>query len=530
MLIKIKTNDIKASLAERRKGEKRMKKSVLRVFTVFMILTLLLSSCGSYTPPVGGENSEQSSGNNSPVIELPDGVNENTFTVSLYSEGKKYIPAPNEEIFAQWTDGFSVFRSKIESDGFARVEGLDGDYTVTISEAPSNYTYNPNIYLATNDSKHIAIELKKVNELSPEGNGIYTAIDLTDPGVYRLEFTSPDESVFVQLRPISSGKYSIESWADTVANNLNPTADVYNGSSEYKYFSHTLNDGGATSSYTKNIRYEVSVDESEVGKVFTLALKLSSRDGVYPQYLDFALMLEGEFSRDRISSKLVYPEEDLGSFEIKEYDKSVYKIVGAETTADGRVLFDADMYRLYSRENGGDGYYHLYDEVLYAENGGYGPTLYAYVSSACQYIDRAFSALEYVGNQNLTLFSGTENYKLFIEGFDGIVSKGGSYYFCLSDCPCRIDKSCCGACSLECAMCKPDCRKLPKDKIGAMGYADVCNSDGLCPVTAELKDFLQKYSESQMLFLDGVGFVAESGVYASEDARWLFACAYYVEK
>ena len=86
--------------------------------------------------------------------------------------------------------------------------------------------------------------------------------------------------------------------------------------------------------------------------------------------------------------------------------------------------------------------------------------------------------IEYHGNKNLTVSNGTENYKQFIE----------------------------------------------------VDYAAACNSDGVCYVTKELMEFLQKFSVSQRLFFDGNGFVETAGVFALEDDQWLFACGYYVEK
>ena len=49
-------------------------------------------------------------------------------------------------------------------------------------------------------------------------------------------------------------------------------------------------------------------------------------------------------------------------------------------------------------------------------------------------------------------------------------------------------------------------------------------------LTPELKDFLQEYSISQLLFRDGNGWVEENPnikVDAMEDDQWLFACGYY---
>lgn len=62
------------------------------------------------------------------------------------------------------------------------------------------------------------------------------------------------------------------------------------------------------------------------------------------------------------------------------------------------------------------------------------------------------------------------------------------------------------------------------------GYADYANSDGLCPVTEELKEFLQKFSVSQRYFNDGNGWIeynSTSPIDAAEADQWLFACAYY---
>ena len=65
--------------------------------------------------------------------------------------------------------------------------------------------------------------------------------------------------------------------------------------------------------------------------------------------------------------------------------------------------------------------------------------------------------------------------------------------------------------------------------VEAQGYASYCNSDGVYKVTEELKEFLQKFSISQLYFRDGDGWVEGYNVYAEEDDQWLFACGYYVE-
>jgi hypothetical protein len=108
----------------------------------------------------------------------------------------------------------------------------------------------------------------------------------------------------------------------------------------------------------------------------------------------------------------------------------------------------------------------------------FGPILCAKISQPCAYYEESLNMIESHGNKNLTVENGTENYKQFIE----------------------------------------------------ISYTAACNSDGVCYVTNELKEFLQKFSVSQRLFLDGNGFVESTGVYAIEEDQWLFACGYYVEK
>ena len=70
-------------------------------------------------------------------------------------------------------------------------------------------------------------------------------------------------------------------------------------------------------------------------------------------------------------------------------------------------------------------------------------------------------------------------------------------------------------------------------------YYKVANSDGMCYVTKELKDFLQTYAERQSLYTDGVvqfdenwtseeaGTPEALGYTALQDALWLFACGVY---
>lgn len=165
-----------------------------------------------------------------------------------------------------------------------------------------------------------------------------------------------------------------------------------------------------------------------------------------------------------------------------------------------------DGYRLNKKT----GFYHKYDEVAYASDPygygkGYGPVLYADISSALRtgIMDEPFTTIEYRGNKVLTVSSGTENYKLFIESFDAanemsMAVLGGGV----------------------------ECDEKLKHLIG---YASVVNSDGAVPVTEELKEFLQKYAINQAMFMDGDGWAEKvtNPYQSTENDQWLFACGYY---
>ena len=226
---------------------------------------------------------------------------------------------------------------------------------------------------------------------------------------------------------------------------------------------------------------------------------------------------------------------------VKNYLKGLYGnggyYVGAESDTvgvEGRYVFNGDQYKFWSKAEGGDGFYHLYDEEKYASgsNPGYGPLLYAHVSTPCRFT-ASFNTIEDAGNKALTV-NKTENHKLFFEGFYDLSLDPPSLdlgpYLCVLGCVCRDSGSCVGGCEIDCRNCSEDCRKLSPDAMYGLGYAELSNGDGLYPVTEELKRFLQAFSISQRYFADGNGWVETNEtvkVDAKEEDQWLFACVYY---
>ncbi len=537
----------------------KMMKKYIRMMLPFLLLgALLLVSCEEFNPAVQrpGHRPSESESETQPVVTDAEGnVDENPFTVSLVYEDQVYIPSADQPVTVQWSDGFTLYTAPIGSDGVARVGGLDGDYRVTLLNIPEGYGYNPNIYTATNRDREIRIELYKLVETTGHGDRLYDAIVIKNTGVYCLELTSPTQEIFMQFEPSKSGEYAVESWMDITANAINPIAKYYGANPAYKELQDTVDDGGISGIYTKNFRLIVQIADENIGQnmqpAFTFGLMGTSTEDQYPVKLYFAITLDGEFSLNIIQSTLMIPQEPL-NFQ-QEYDPSLYEFVGAEfsQTVNGNTanVFDGKNYKLWPKSEGGDNYYHLYDETKYSSTNGYGPILYAKISSPCRFMAEPFTLLEYQGNKALTVSNATENYKLFIEGYRALNSytlspdnpNGIPPYFCTLDCPCRKEGTNDsiqitgepGACITGCEKCHPDCRNIPEEAIGKKGYGDYTNSDGCYAVTQELKEFLQKYSISQWLFFDGNGFVETHPtvkVFAAEDDQWLFACGYYREK
>lgn len=540
--------------------QSKMKMRQKAAITVFLLalLMMLMSSCAEFKAAISTPNGGEINGSESDSdvdTDSGDEIPEGAFTVTLSYNGAPYIPVGETPMYAQWSDGFSVHKAPFDQNGRAVIEGLDGDYRVTLSAVPEGYAYDPTAYIATNDRSSVVIQLYSLVETTRgEGTDVYNdPIMINETGVYAVTIDlskgSPEELYF-RFSPSKSGTYSIHSWVDTVANEVNPVANYYGANVFYMQIPPTVYDGGGEeASYTKNFKFDVDIADEMIsanGQVaFTFGITATSKQELYPVTVYFVVMLDGEFSLHHANAPIMVP----GELENWSFDVSGKSFVYAETekTVGGvtSLVFDGSRYKYWDRADGGDGFYHVYDPAAYPETGGYGPILYADVGTTSRFLGPpgqrvSLTQLEYAGNKALTV-NGTENYKLFIEGYDALSvdpnpndNPGDSEpYFCSSQCPCRLSGTnesltiagVVGSCTEACTNCHPDCRRCPAEAMGAMGYGEL----GRAPVTQELKDFLQKFSISQRLFMDGDGWVEESGIFASEDDQWLFICGYYAD-
>lgn len=458
-------------------------------------------------PPGGGNKPNPKPDDDEPEDEV------RVFTVTLVKDGVTYTNT--DGIYAQWVNRLGVYDAPLVN-GVATIEGLDGEYHVTLSALPQEkgkeFTYDCNGYMVNNNKRDIKIELLEILYASGGMNG-WT--ELRSLGTYRANVRTRTQELFYYYYPQEPGWYSITSWVDTTANKINPKVKIYNGNafSGFKVLDREVDSGGSVGTYTKNFRFEVKINRDEVGNNQIFGVMADSVAG-YPAQVDFTVKYEGEYIRQD-SGDPVYAEgpfytgrEPSGTFTY------IYKDNPKGPDKYGNPTYNLDGFNLKLKESGDEaGYYHLYDEVKYASNDGWGPMLFAKLTKDTE----VFWTIDPSGYH----VDGGFNWNWL--GMDGgmISCIIGAYDYAY-----MISNS------------KDD------DGVQHIGYAQYCNSYGLHPVTEEIKNFLQGYAVREWLFDDGEGYAENSELntilndkgsvdkpglclQSSEDNQWLFACGYY---
>lgn len=526
-----------------------------KIISLVLLLTLLASlfACGEYNPatnvPSGGNTDKlPGSGELADQPTLDDDPT-NDFTVRLRLNGEAFVPSVAVNVY--WNDGYSIHIAPMDKNGVATIDGLDGDYKVTLSTAPSGYSYDPNAYSATNDNRHVVIDMYDSGAVNAKESALYSCHRITTTGVYTVTINEDVLDVnqdgkfvdvaYFEFAPQTNGVYTIESWVNTADDDVNPVCIAYLGSSALKYGEYEVTDVGACGSYTRNFIHTIKIADENISsggsQVFTFGITAETKSGVYPATFTFAVKRDGGFDYNRTGKTMIAPKHDWTGFDFEAFNA----LAGGEKhsattlypgTTDSYVFAEYDYeankynYKVWEKADGGDGVYHVFNEEKYPETGGYGPILFAYITEPCNYLDRALTTIESAGNNALTVENGTENYKQFIEGFEAVASAG---FYCVNNCPCHVGAAVGDplACPIGCTECASFCTNCPEELIGKDGYAQWSNADGVAPVTPELKEFLQKFAIRGQYFADGEGHVDANGVYAYEDAQWLFACGYY---
>ncbi len=537
------------------------------------ILLFAFASCGDYTHATEGGGDPTPPGTEEPENPSEDETGY-TFYASLIFNGAPYIPT--EQITAQWSDGYTLKRAEFDETGVAKAENLDGDYQVSLVNLPAGYTYNPNIYRATNDEREVEIELYKLSAGNGKGTGLYNCISLSKTGQYRATIKQDNHKIFFEFYPRASGTYSIESWLNVNTQTINPILDVYYGSSQFKVFAYTQDGGGESKGFTKNFYYQMSVSEDMIGNVFTFVVRAEHRNAIYPVDVDFNLVYETDYEREYSNAAWMVPEEmyELFGKELKRWKTLEWSDIQAlpaisalsstvrtaikeewqhlKTVDDGKfndyktvleILAECpkiDEYylpELYASSgswttcenySGGNwifdgsrfkfnpdtGVYHLYSEEFFAgeANG------YAHGYGPILYATISIPANDFLGTAfTMIEYAGNKALTINPEENFKLFIEGYAGMKAQAD-------------AWEQAYGQHQELGVPEELVGLKGYADYCKN-GVFPVTQELQYFLQGYCENQRLFMDGNGWAETDRnprIYCAHEDQWLMACGYYI--
>lgn len=471
-----------------------MKKKLLALISVFTCAVICISGCGLGNYLESGNNKKP---DDTQITKPPEGENpevkDENYKLSVYVGTERYRPG-DREIMAVWRNDTDVYRVPLDENGTANAGKLDGDYLVYIEGLPDEYAYDSNGCFATAEDKSVSITLVEFNSaVSGTGESLYIndgCYLVRHEGFYRATVKNEWTKVYYQYTPENAGFYSVESTVAVYADDVNPIIDVYNGSTGFKMYNRTIDGGGYTldGGYTKNFRYEVRVDRKEVGNSFTFAVGAQSKDKSYPVNVDFRIKYEGEYVS--------------GNSDVRVQRAAENKVKAAEPNRNEKFVFADEDTKIFDmrkyKYNPDTNWYHRYDERLYNDSGygkGYGPVLCCAIDKAIPSypLTKLIDAHE-VGKAAGFSFNYLKLYNIWLEDEQKFVVYDYTNFI-------RED------------------------------YYRVCNRDGVCYVTPELKQFLQVFAENHSLYTDGVGAGEGTpeacGYNANQDALWLFACGYY---
>lgn len=495
------------------------------VIALSLMLVIFCAACsGVYTPPIqSNPNGGTGTNVNKPGDEDKDNPGSSdeglTYSVQLMCEGKPYLP--QQLIRAQWIaeDGNSVVTEAFNTLGKATATGLDGEYRVSLSNVPDDFTYNPNGNYADNNKKDITIELLPIISTTGSGVGLYESegcIKLTRTGTYRAHIVGKGEgplgeagstrvtfknAVYYQYTPTSAGKYTIQSWCDTTVNEVNPKIARYYGQSTGKYLyteehkDGVYDDGGDSSDYTKNFKLEIEIGENGIGNSWTFGVMADTK-GEYPVDVDFTISYEGEYVSPETRVENIIAQ---GPFLRKDGDgvfHYFYNENGGIFDGSKVKLNPADnFYHRYNPETGEYGelvYCVLTQDSLWFRNNGHGVGfLYHYYWD--QHIElRGYDLRIGIGDINNKEKFYEKDYFSFMATYAGYTETPGS-----------------------------------DPRVASYTRNEYCNKDGAHPVNEELKTFLYEFAVQQGLFKDGQGDCEALGMNSSEEDQWMFCCGYY---
>lgn len=551
-----------------------MKKRLLNILLLSSLVGLV--SCGKISndnPIVSSKPHETSNVSNKPNEDI-------TFSTSLTINGDIF-PNIDEDIKAIWQNKNEYYEASFDENGIASITGLSGEYYVSLTNCPKNHTYDANSVVVNNENPTSEIKLYKTNKpTSGSGKDLFNKIyKITNfepkyegqTNVFETTISSASDVVYYEFEPKVAGTYTIESMVPIFDNNVNPKAlKYYEGPSSTAFLDQEVNLGGVTldGGYTKNFSFQVNFAESQINteygtNVVKFGIKAEISDMIeYPVTIPFRITYEGGYTLTKVNRIVMYAEEMY--YKRDENGNYIYDSEGipvlnyVKATSANDYIVDIN----YDEAHNSTFYNQLIDSS------------YVYDGKTNKYLKRRFELIdgnyvesstgEYILKSTMLEVEETSNYqelgnysKLvnnsgslilsedFIsynedDGYYYYVEAGQEYRLCvnLTETSLFFDTSLLhfedegGKVFSAIATNKYDeetgLRIIENYKyfLDAQ-YAPICNSSGLCYVNKELKEFLQKVSNAGNFFFDGNGWCEDTGVYATEESQWLFACGFY---
>lgn len=471
----------------------KLKNILVAVLCVVFALTLFACNYNPATgKPSGSGSSSSGGGSSSGGSQGGDSdIDSDVFTVRLDTT-IAYAYLSNIQVI--WTDTESrngaYASAYFDRNGVATATGLDGNYKVTLSAAPEGYTYNPNEYTASNDSRDVTIRLYKLSNIDNLGatgsDWYYDVCRITTTGVYRAVLTEDnyEEGVRFMYAPQINGRYSIESIIDTTQNKLNPLLGAFYGTSAFiNDNSGSIIDGGSeySNTYTKNFRWERQIEVGGEGNVIAFRIYATSVDkDIFPLTVDFIVDRDGEVtgSSNRGTVIKVKSEHNFEALEGIAFSDATSKIKDFGNYGDNNGLLNGSNVK-YAGDEVNDAAHDYY----YVDLGnGNRKILYAAISVDNEVIQTDTKS-GFLDDKNSPKFLGeTQNGKTLLYNYvaEGFISTYAAHA-----------------------------------------------QNGYYPVTNELQLFLQRFSVAKRLFNDGDGY-GETKYMSSDSNQWLFACYVYI--
>ncbi len=441
-----------------------MKKLTVLLLSVLMLF--LFIGCEA-TPPVqpddGAVTPTEPVQPNEPTT--PE-TEEKPYTVTLVFPDGATIPSL-ENTYAVWTNKSGVYTAPFSQEGIASSNEPDGDYQVTVRGLPEGFSYDPNLYGASNDSKNVSVTIVALRQMAGSGgssdNSCYQCSGI---GVYRFPFNSSGEQLYFTFTPRTRGTYQIRSMIDATANETTVTI--------YKHASFFLNpqdytevDPSVSGTFTKNFKLSFNVAEDELGgaRHYSILIQTSVAE-LSASYVDIAIEKLDDYVRPDTWEDAAVPV-------VKDFTLPTTGEFTLIADTNGKLL-DQNMLGVTNKDGsfngylGEDGYFHVGSVT--------GPVLYAQL------------------NQDLPFLLTDSGLGLC----DGLVRK--------------------------------TCSNVGLDYTAffAAHRQKMQGERGLVPVTPELKEFLYNFSVSNQYFWDGNGVAETAGYNSDENSQWLFACGYFL--